>query len=105
MPTDDLHFGIQNPFLGEIREKLVPKQVRIDPLLDSGFKSVPLDDLSDPSGTELVLPVGLKEVAGSSLSRGSSSLQSRQRRTVAAKRSFWKGNSLAFFVTQSERSE
>ena len=42
MPTDDLNLGIQKPFLGKIRENLVPKQMRVYPLLDTRFYGVPL---------------------------------------------------------------
>jgi len=45
-------------------QELVTKEMRIDSFLDTGLPGVSLYNLSNPPRTELILPVGLKEVAG-----------------------------------------
>ena len=64
MTADDLDLRVGKPFPGKMGQELVTKEMRIDSFLDTGLSGVPLDNLSNPPGGELILPISLKEMTG-----------------------------------------
>ena len=84
MTADDLDLRVEKPFPGEMGQELVAEKTLINSLLNTGLPGLPLDNLSNPPGGELILPVGIK--------------------TTAVKSSFGEENRLEWISSHSERS-
>ena len=63
MPAEQLQLGTDDPLLGQIRDELMPEEMRIDPFLNTRGHRVLFDDLANASGRVRAMPIRLKEIA------------------------------------------
>jgi len=62
VPTEQLQLGTDDPLLREIRDELMPKEVRIDPLRHARGRGVLFDELPHASSRVGPVPIRCKKI-------------------------------------------